>query len=49
MTKNIVYHPDVIEFFWARIYLGVRSTYNVIRRGPMIYGQKMDFKNKRKT
>ena len=36
MTKNIAYHPDVTKFFGLRIHSGVRSTYNVICRGPMI-------------
>lgn len=38
MTKNIVFHPDVTKFFGLRIHSGVRSTYNVICRGPMICG-----------
>ena len=38
MTKNIAYHPDVTKFFGLRIHSGVRSTYNVICRGPMICG-----------
>ena len=38
MTKNRAYHPDVTKFFGLRIHSGVRSTYNVICRGPMICG-----------